>query len=172
MGLDEQLLTVHVADARPWLQRSNKTWDLILVDTYRQPSIPAHLATTEFFEQVKGHLSPGGVAGLNVLAAYEVGPIVDGLARTWLDVFPDAQVVEGPDMEGFSSRLFLAGPGLAKAPDSSIDEDMPRMLLPAWYMVKNEIKALESSTKGRVWTDNRVPVEVLTERAERRLRGG
>ena len=112
-----------------------------------------------------------GIAVLNVHASFEPGPVVEGLARTWLDVFPDAQRVEGPDQGGFSSRLHLArqGGGAVEAP-LELMEKMPRMLQPAWHMIASNLEPLPEPSKGRVWTDNHVPVEVLTERAERRLR--
>ena len=41
-------------------------YDAILVDAYRQPYIPFYLATREFFDEVKDHLTPGGVLAMNV----------------------------------------------------------------------------------------------------------
>ena len=38
-------LHLHTADARPFLRRTTRRWDLIVVDAYRQPYIPFYLAT-------------------------------------------------------------------------------------------------------------------------------
>ena len=46
-------ITTHDADARPWLQAQNDTFDSILVDAYRQPYIPFYLTTREFFDVVR-----------------------------------------------------------------------------------------------------------------------
>ena len=59
-------LHTHTADARPFLRRSDRRWDVIVVDAYRQPYIPFYLTTREFFAQVRDHLTPRGVVLVNV----------------------------------------------------------------------------------------------------------
>jgi spermidine synthase len=59
-------LHLHTADARPFLRRATRRWDLIVVDAYRQPYIPFYLATREFFALVRRHLTPDGVVIVNV----------------------------------------------------------------------------------------------------------
>jgi spermidine synthase len=59
-------LHLHTADARPFLRRATRRWDLIVVDAYRQPYIPFYLATREFFALVRQHLTPGGMVVINV----------------------------------------------------------------------------------------------------------
>jgi spermidine synthase len=59
-------LHVHTADARPFLRNAKRRWDVIVVDAYRQPYIPFYLATREFFDEVRDHLTPGGVVLVNV----------------------------------------------------------------------------------------------------------
>ena len=46
---DNPRLTVHDADARPFLRRTDERYDLIVVDAYHQPYVPFYLATREFF---------------------------------------------------------------------------------------------------------------------------
>ena len=45
-------LHLHTADARPFLRRATRRWDVIVVDAYRQPYIPFYLSTREFFAEV------------------------------------------------------------------------------------------------------------------------
>jgi predicted membrane-bound spermidine synthase len=59
-------LTTHEADARFWLAGDRGPFDAVIVDAYRQPYIPFHLSTVEFFEEVRDRLAPGGVAAINV----------------------------------------------------------------------------------------------------------
>ena len=54
-------MRVHHEDARPYLRRTSARYDAIMVDVYRQPYIPFYLATREFFELVREHLTPGGI---------------------------------------------------------------------------------------------------------------
>jgi spermidine synthase len=59
-------LHLHTADARPFLRRATRRWDVIVVDAYRQPYIPFYLATREFFALVRRHLNPDGMVVVNV----------------------------------------------------------------------------------------------------------
>jgi spermidine synthase len=57
---------VAIQDGRVWLAKTDKTFDVIMVDAYRGPFVPFHLLTTEFYKLVAQHLKPGGVAVQNV----------------------------------------------------------------------------------------------------------
>lgn len=59
-------LRLLTGDARVELRRSAGNYDAILVDAYRQPYIPFHLSTKEFFSLAKDRLAPGGVVIVNV----------------------------------------------------------------------------------------------------------
>lgn len=58
-------LRIHIADGRTFLRRTRETWDLIIVDAYTTnrygDTLPAHLATREFFGEVRSRLSEGGI---------------------------------------------------------------------------------------------------------------
>lgn len=68
---DDARNRVHIGDARQFLRRSERHWDYIHTDAYIGLSIPFHLTTVEFFDEVKRHLSPGGVLGLNLATGLE-----------------------------------------------------------------------------------------------------
>ena len=59
-------LETFTADARPYLRQTDRRYDAILVDAYRQPYIPFYLATREFFELARDRLKPGGAVFVNV----------------------------------------------------------------------------------------------------------
>jgi spermidine synthase len=53
---------VHLADARPWLERDRASYNLVHVDLYQGgPYIPFYLVTEEFFRLVQTHIMPGGL---------------------------------------------------------------------------------------------------------------
>lgn len=64
---DDDFSQVHIDDARRFLTGSERTWDYIYCDTYIGDSIPFHLTTREFFREVKRHLNPLGVFGINLI---------------------------------------------------------------------------------------------------------
>ena len=77
-------LHLHTADARPFLRRASRRWDVIVVDAYRQPYIPFYLATREFFGEVRDHLTPGG-DGAHQRRAPDAAPTASrrSSARRW-----------------------------------------------------------------------------------------
>ena len=56
----------YAEDARPFLRRSSARYDVIYLDTYRQPYIPFYLSTREFFALARDRLAPGGSIVINV----------------------------------------------------------------------------------------------------------
>ena len=65
-ALDDPRLTTYAEDGRYFLETSDETYDLVALDAYRQPYIPFHLATEEYFQLVADHLSADGVVVVNV----------------------------------------------------------------------------------------------------------
>ncbi|HVY20068.1 MAG TPA: fused MFS/spermidine synthase [Bauldia sp.] len=62
----EPNFNLEINDGRVWLTKTDKTYDVILIDAYRGPFVPFHLLTSEFYKLVAAHLKPGGVAVQNV----------------------------------------------------------------------------------------------------------
>lgn len=55
-----------VSDARAYLAHSDKTYDLIVLDAFDGLEIPTPLRTVQFYQLVRQHLTPGGVAVSNL----------------------------------------------------------------------------------------------------------
>ncbi len=79
-------MRVTVADGRRFLQDSAATWDFIYCDAYIGQSVPFHLTTVQFLDEVKRHLAPGGVFGLNLAAGLN-DPFSRAMYRTVRDRF-------------------------------------------------------------------------------------
>jgi spermidine synthase len=56
------------SDGRVYLNRHKDTYDLILLDAFRELGVPFHMLTREFYALVKEHLAPGGAVASNVAA--------------------------------------------------------------------------------------------------------
>ena len=83
-------LHVVTADARAYLRSTDKRYDAIMIDTYRQPYIPFQVTTREFFALVRSHLTPGGAVALNVARFPEDRGLLDAVAATVRDRFGQA----------------------------------------------------------------------------------
>lgn len=57
-------------EARAYLARGGRTFDLIFLDIYQdRTGVPSHTITREFFEQLKLALKPDGIVAANIIAA-------------------------------------------------------------------------------------------------------
>jgi spermidine synthase len=93
LGLDDNPnLQVVTQDGRPFLQQTDRRYDVIVVDAYRQPYIPFYLATEEFFELARARLQPGGVLALNVARVPGDDRLSRAIGSTLRAVFPQAWV--------------------------------------------------------------------------------
>jgi len=95
-GMTEPNLNAIAEDGRYYLTTTTKTYDLIGIDAYRQPYIPFHLTTAQFFRQVRAHLTPNGVAVLNAGRTETDYRLVDVIASTMKAVFPNVYVIDLP----------------------------------------------------------------------------
>jgi predicted membrane-bound spermidine synthase len=83
-------------DARYFLRNTPKRYRVIAIDAYRQPYIPFHLTTREFFTEVKDHLAPGGVVAINAGRTESDYRLVNVLAGTMKAVYPHVFVINIP----------------------------------------------------------------------------
>lgn len=160
MGLGRiRRLHVVTADARPFLERTHKRFDLILVDAYRQPYVPFYLATQEFFRLVRSHLRPGGVVALNVATVPGDHRLADGIAGTLRTVFPQVLTWQALKL----NQLVLG----FDRPISQVALDGAVARTPARIRVLTKLlagHAREAAPSADPWTDDRAPVEWVTDR--------
>src|SRR5205823_13724783 len=84
---DEPNVHPVVGDARYWLDTQARQYDAVVMDAHRQPYIPSHLPTREFFSEVRDHLRPGGVAVVNAGRTATDYRLVDAIASTMAAVY-------------------------------------------------------------------------------------
>jgi spermidine synthase len=159
-GLTGPRLRTHTADARPWLRASTRTYDVIMVDAYRQPYIPFYLATREFFALVRDHLAPGGLVVINVGHPEQSDQLEKVLTATMAAEFGADHVVRDP---AEPTNSMLAG---------STASDPAGRLRAAAGSLPTELADVATATAdrlepglrgGRVFTDDLAPVEWLVD---------
>jgi spermidine synthase len=79
-------MRVTIEDGRQFLHASSEKWDLIYGDAYIGQSVPFHLTTVQFLDEVKRHLTPDGAFAVN-LAAGLSDPFSQAIYRTVRDRF-------------------------------------------------------------------------------------
>ena len=164
---------VFVEDGRVFLRRNAARYDLIVLDAYVQgrygSSIPQHLATKEFFELVRDHLTTNGIFSDNVIGTLDDwhAGIVGAVYRTLKAVFPRVYLFPAkssmnvviqatratvlPDLNGLRQRAaLLAQTGRLTLPGFRERLERIRFTPPA------------SAAGSPVLTDDYAPVEGLS----------
>ena len=150
-------ITTHNADARPWLQAQDKTFDSILVDAYRQPYIPFYLTTQEFFDEVRDRLNQGGTVSVNVGHVPGNDDLEKVLTATMRASFGDGRVWRDPVDD--TNTVLLATKGDFDPAQQLREADVPAEVKPvAWTAADRLEPGLRG---GTVYTDDRAPVEWL-----------
>jgi spermidine synthase len=149
-------LATYDEDARPFLRRTNKRYDLIGIDAYRQPYIPFYLATREFFALARSRLVPGGALMVNVAHPPGDQALERVLTRTTSEVFPHIRRVPllrlstlliASDREPTAARL--------RAATARLRADVIPLAARTADLIAPPLRG------GRVFTDDRAPVEWL-----------
>jgi spermidine synthase len=153
-------LHLYAADARPWLAASTAQYDAIFVDAYRQPYIPFYLVTREFFASVRSHLRTGGVVIINVGHI----PGSDALEKVVsATVGSDFRYVLRDRVSGGNSLVIASNRPLSgqRIVDAATGDALSPDLDGLATVVGGRLgPALRG---GAVYTDDRAPVEWLTD---------
>jgi spermidine synthase len=149
-------LHLHTDDGRTFLRASERRYDAIFVDAYRQPYVPFHLATREFFQLARERLTLGGVVLVNVGHPERSDDLEQMLTATIGDVF--AHVVRDPSQD--TNTVLLATDASASA--DRLWAAMPRLPRELRPVAADAAERLAAGlVGGRVFTDDRAPVEWL-----------
>lgn len=149
-----------VMDGRIYLQMTDKKYDLVMMDAYRQPYIPFHLVTVEFFELVKAHMNEDAVLAVNVASVRGVSrDLAAMIYATMKQVFPTVVLVDATQSNDIiiattREKSFFTGANNIEAVGSaralsSIRKRLRKKIL-------GEVPGWE---EARVLTDDQAPVE-------------
>jgi predicted membrane-bound spermidine synthase len=163
---DENLpnLNVIIQDGRYFMRTTDQKYDLIGVDAYHQPYIPAQLTTVEFFQEAYNHLTDRGAVLLNAGRAENDYRLLDALSATMKQVFPNVYIIGIPYQVGWGvvNNLIVG----TKQPTMIGDfvKNTAQMTNPllrdvAQSAIDGGID--EFNGNGLVFTDDKAPVELV-----------
>ena len=160
--LDENI-PVTTYDGRAFLAGiDDRKYDVIMVDAYRDITIPFQMSSVEFFRLVRSHLKDDGVLIMNMnMYSREDGSITDYLSDTVASVF---DYVYTADVRGSTNRELYAGndPGLLKRLAAQTDKVEDPDLRAFLHGIEDEITAyMPSGDPDRIFTDDKAAVDVL-----------
>ncbi len=102
---------IHVADGRAFLEKTNRTYNVILIDAYTSDpagsSVPIQVASQEFFEIVQRRLDPEGIVELNVMGRLNNRrpDLLGSFYKTLKSVFPRVYLFPATD----SANVVMVG---------------------------------------------------------------
>jgi spermidine synthase len=166
-GMTEPNLHVYVEDGRTFMRTTTQMYDVVAVDAFQQPYMPFQLTTTEFFQEIRAHLSPTGVVMIKT-------------GHTCTDHRLEQAFVNTLSQRGLFSSVYifdtLNGMGtdsmiVATVQPTSVDTFRTNLgNLPADSLVSQvasyaapEVHAATPQRGGTVFTDDQAPVEQLTD---------
>ena len=155
-------LHLHTADARPYLRTTDRRYDAVMVDAYRQPYIPFYLTTKEFFALVRRRLEPGGVVMVNVGHPEGSDRLEKVLAATMRSVF--GTVLRDPSQR--VNTILVASDAPITAALLAGARTPPQLAPVAREAAGRLAPAL---TGGAVYTDDVAPVEWLIDESIEKL---
>jgi len=156
---DNLRMRLIASDGRPYLERTHKRYDLIVVDAYRQPYVPFYLATSEFFRLAREHLRPGGAIALNVAATPTDRKLSEAIGTTLLTAFPQAWRWRALR---YNDVLFALREPVTRATLEERAAGAPGEVALLVPLFRDRLSPV--SPHGRPLTDDRAPVEWLTDR--------
>jgi spermidine synthase len=156
-------LNVIIQDGRYFMRTTEEMYDLIGVDAYHQPYIPAQLTTVEFFQEAYDHLNDRGVILLNAGRTATDFRLLNALGATMQQVFPSVYTIDIPDQEGWSviNTLIVA----TKQPTQLANFAANARLLKNDLLKEIAASSIvrEFKETGLVFTDDKAPVEFVTD---------
>lgn len=160
--VDEAGAHIVVDDARYWLatRPAGDKYDVIVMDAYRQPYIPFHLTTKEFFDLARAHLNPGGVAVVNAGRTASDYRLVGALASTMAATYDNVYLVDVPS---YSNTIIFGTTAPTTIDDAvgnlSVDHGDVFNQIAESALGVGDLRA--SPYHGQVFTDDLAPVEKI-----------
>lgn len=145
-------------DGRAYLRACGKTYDVIMVDAFRDLTVPAQMSSREFFEEVKNALAEGGVMVVNLnLRGGEEESVRTYLSDTIASVFP---YVVTYDVGQVNQELFAStDPEMVSRLQekcAEVEDDELRSL-----MQEMSVSLVPCEGGSRIMTDDCSPVDLL-----------
>jgi len=156
-------LNVIIQDGRYFMRTTSKMYDLIGVDAYHQPYIPAQLTTVEFFQEVYDHLNERGVLLLNAGHTATDYRLLNALGTTMQQVFPSVYVIDIPYQDGWAvvNSLLVGTRQPTQLANFAANAGAATNDLLKEIAAGSIVREFKES--GLVFTDDRAPVEYVTD---------
>ncbi|UOF92318.1 fused MFS/spermidine synthase [Fodinisporobacter ferrooxydans] len=161
-GLKPEDAKIVNQDARVFLNHTSKRYDIIIVDAYSQQIyIPFHLSTVEFFRDVRSKLQPDGIVALNVNATTPDSKLLVSMEKTVHTVFPYTYILKARGLYNYVLLGSMNPLNINQLGNMKVSGSI-QPILDEWQNSVTQISE-QQMRNGLVLTDNRAPVEMMTD---------
>lgn len=152
-------LNVYTGEGRTYLSKTDKKYDVIIIDAFQNELyIPWTLTTLEFWETVKSKLTAGGVVAINVNSDGNDSELLRVIANTQAAVFKNVFIANNWDHHNY---MLVAGENELDFTNLS---QSTNNLLASQAQTVSRAKKISYDPKLMVLTDDRAPIESITDK--------
>jgi spermidine synthase len=153
-------INVFVEDGRAYLNNCKKKYDVIMVDAYRDITIPFQMSTLEFFTSVKDHLNDGGNMIVNMNMQDNKSDSIDKyLAGTIASIFPYVYVCSTSASQNGNKELYASSSDCLAQFNDNYTKNSSKDI---YYKMKDILSNSERIVPNNlILTDDKAPVEKL-----------
>lgn len=157
--------SIFVEDARAYLHRTERSYDILVHDTFTGGATPEHLLSKEILIQAKRVLRPGGLLVLNFVGGVSGsdGAASKLVARTLRNVFREVRVFKDSDKPGIANIVYFAADrdlGLDAIANARFHDDRRENARQAFLQREVLVEARDDAS-GPVITDEHNPLARL-----------
>lgn len=159
-ALNESTIKIHNQDGRMFLRQSDKKYDLIIVDAYQKELyIPWTLTTQEFWYLIKSRLNENGIIAINVNSTNRESNLLNTIANTITSVFDNTYITQ-IDRNSWNYIITASNSSLNFEALTNLISDIELQKLAVNF--SNNTKSVKYNNKYIILTDNRAPIEFMT----------
>lgn len=169
-GLDPGSADVVVGDGRRFLNHDTALYDFVVLDAFAGGCPPSHLYSREAFERIRARLTPGGVAGVNIVVDSLDHALVDAIAATLGSVFDNLLAVYAEERaDELNNVVFFASGRPLRFPAEWTPAPADPRTASILASLSSRLLDLDRRA-GIVLTDDFNPIDTLSASTERKLR--
>jgi predicted membrane-bound spermidine synthase len=126
-GFDAQGRKLHIQDARTFVNACSGRFDAVVFDMFHGDGVPDYLLTREFFQQLKGCMTPGGVIVMNIWDDSQAPQVRDAILSTVNTAFTNMNFFQDTSSGNTIRNAFLVASNGELAP-TTVQEYVPGYL--------------------------------------------
>ena len=159
-GFSSEEFNLYFTDGRYFLNKTEKKYDLIIIDAFGSEQIPIHLLSQEAFKEIKNKLTPQGILAINTLGFLN-SQFSQSLYLTLQQAFPKI-ITMADSQENWTNIIFFAGSNLPDNLDDAIENNCPTPECFNLYqeILRTDIFKLTPPNTSLILTDDYNPAQL------------